>query len=364
MNKVWFWMAFVGLMTAFLVDSYEMAAVKKHLATKCVASQTEAVIANDIETAFIMTFEKGKMESSAFNLKKGDSLATVQAKIMKNVPLIDASLETLAVPEKSEDPGYIERVKFSVIEQLKGQNYEDGMFLEFATSSDGLKQYGKLKRIAFRNPVIELGLSKRNVTYNASFKPYGRLSFIARKIVDYAQIGVELAIGLVGIMALWLGLMRIAEKAGLINVLARVMAPVMRLLFPDVPSDHPAVGSMLLNISAGVLGLGNAATPLGIKAMEELQDLNPHKEVASNAMCTLLVINTAGFAILPATVIGVRVGAGSSDPFGIILPAMVASATSTIVGLTMAKVLEKFFPYDKAVERHEAKKNNQNKEEK
>ena len=121
--------------------------------------------------------------------------------------------------------------------------------------------------------------------------------------IDSAKTAVEISIGLVGIMALWLGIMKIAERAGLISLLARMIAPVTRLLFPKVPTDHPAMGAMIMNISATMLGLNNAATPLGIKALEELQELNDEKETATDAMFLFMAMNTAGIQFIPATTI-------------------------------------------------------------
>ena len=141
-----------------------------------------------------------------------------------------------------------------------------------------------------------------------------KIKDVTNSIVDYAGIAVKIAIGLIGIMALWLGIMKIAEEAGLITIIAKAVTPITHFLFPEVPSDHPAIGSIVMNISANMLGLGNAATPFGIKAMEELEKLNPNKGVATNAMCTFLAVNTAGLTLVPATAIAIRASLGSSDP--------------------------------------------------
>ena len=141
-------------------------------------------------------------------------------------------------------------------------------------------------------------------------------------IVKYAKTAVELAIGLIGIMALWLGIMKIAEQSGLVAHLGRGLRPVMTRLFPDVPADHPAMGAMIMNISANMLGLTNAATPFGLKAMEELNKLNTKVGTATDAMCTFLVINTSSVQLIPATVIAIRAAAGSSNPTEILGPVM------------------------------------------
>lgn len=158
---------------------------------------------------------------------------------------------------------------------------------------------------------------------------------------EIAGVAVQIAIGLIGIMALWLGVMRVAEQAGLINHLARLVRPITVRLFPDVPSDHPAVGSMIMNISANMLGLGNAATPFGLKAMEELEKLNPKHGVATDAMVTFLALNTSCVTLIPATAIAVRAAAGSSDPAFIIGTSFMASLTATIFAVIISKLLSR-----------------------
>ncbi|MDI3256186.1 MAG: nucleoside recognition domain-containing protein [Kyrpidia sp.] len=167
----------------------------------------------------------------------------------------------------------------------------------------------------------------------------GRIDAVTRGMLKGAEEGVAVALGLISILVLWLGVMRIAEEAGLIAALARALRPVARWLFPSVPADHPAMGSILANMSANILGLGNAATPLGLKAMSELQELNPLKDRASDAMCTLLALNTASLTILPTTVIALRMQYGSSDPTGIIAPTLLATA----VGTASAVVLDRLY---------------------
>jgi spore maturation protein A len=142
-------------------------------------------------------------------------------------------------------------------------------------------------------------------------------------------------------MSLWLGLLKIAEKAGLVEKLARAARPIFRPLFRDVPDGHPAISAMLLNIAANMLGLGNAATPFGIKAMEELEKLNPNKGTATNAQALFVAINTASLQLVPTTVIGMRVAAGSRDPAGILLPTLLATACSLTMAIVSAKLLER-----------------------
>lgn len=168
------------------------------------------------------------------------------------------------------------------------------------------------------------------------------LKNVTNAALEYAGIAVNIALGLIGIMALWIGVMKVAEDAGLIKTIARVVKPLTKWLFPNVPTDHPAMGSMIMNISANMLGLGNAATPFGLKAMEELEELNPQKGTATNAMCTFLAINTAGITLIPATAIAVRAAAGSSEPAIIIGTSLFASFCATLAGIFSAKLFEKF----------------------
>ena len=169
----------------------------------------------------------------------------------------------------------------------------------------------------------------------------GRMNELSASAFDAAKTAVQLSINLIGIMALWLGLMKLAEEAGLVQAIARLVRPVLRGLFPDVPKDHPALGSMTANMAANLLGLGNAATPLGLKAMQDLQELNRNKDTATNAMVTFIVINATSVTIIPATIIGLRSAAGSVNPSSIIVPTILATAASTIVGVLVAKLLER-----------------------
>ena len=166
----------------------------------------------------------------------------------------------------------------------------------------------------------------------------GNIDAVTQAAIDMAKTAVEIAIGLIGIMALWLGTMKIAEESGLIRIIARAIRPITIRLFPDVPEDHPAIGSIVLNMAANLLGLGNAATPLGLKAMEELQELNPEKDTATNAMCTFLAINTSSVQlILPATVVALM-GAAANQIF---ITTILATGLSTIAAIIAVRFLEK-----------------------
>jgi len=170
----------------------------------------------------------------------------------------------------------------------------------------------------------------------------GSLKAVADRAFEMAKFAVlDTALPLVGIMALWLGVMRLAERAGLVALLARALHPLMRRLFPDVPAAHPAMGSMLMNMAANMLGLGNAATPLGLRAMKDLQTLNPHPGTATNAMCTFLAINTSSIQLIPVTAIAILAANRSMNPTAIVGTSMIATACAATSAVLMAKFLER-----------------------
>ena len=174
----------------------------------------------------------------------------------------------------------------------------------------------------------------------------GNIDAVTQAAIDMSKTAVNIAIGLIGIMALWLGTMKIAEESGLIRIIAQGLRPITHRLFPEIPPEHPAIGSIILNMAANILGLGNAATPLGLKAMEELQELNNDKETATNAMCTFLAINTSSVQIiLPATVVALM-GAAANQIF---ITTILATGFSTITAIIAVKFLEKMkrFEYPK-----------------
>jgi spore maturation protein SpmA/spore maturation protein SpmB len=175
------------------------------------------------------------------------------------------------------------------------------------------------------------------------------MEILSAAMIKSASGSVELAIGLIGVMALFLGLMKVAEDGGMLTILARLIRPLMKRLFPDVPADHPAMGAMILNLSANMLGLGNAATPFGIRAMQELDKLNPQRGTATNAMALFLAINTSSVTLLPSGVIALRAAAGSSDPAAILPTTLFATIGSTAVAIIAAKLYQRFVPF-KAVD--------------
>jgi spore maturation protein A len=169
----------------------------------------------------------------------------------------------------------------------------------------------------------------------------GKMDEVTKAIFSYAKTAVEISIGLVGVMALWLGLMKIAEEAGLVRALGRAVRPFMTWIFPDVPKDHPAMGAMVANIAANIMGLGNSATPLGLKAMQDLQDLNQEKQTATNAMVMFIVLNATAVTLIPATILALRKDA--VNPTSILLPTIIVTIFNTVVGVIASRMLERFF---------------------
>ena len=195
----------------------------------------------------------------------------------------------------------------------------------------------------------------RQITVDAAGdKP---MDLLSTAMVESATGAVELALGLVGVMALFLGLMKIAEEGGLLTILARLIRPLMVRLFPDVPAEHTAMGAMILNMSANMLGLGNAATPFGIRAMQELNRLNPVKGTATDSMVLFLAINTSSITLLPTGVIALRAAAGSGDPAGILPTTLFATTCSTIAAILAALFYRRFFPISRSVPEQGASEN-------
>jgi len=196
--------------------------------------------------------------------------------------------------------------------------------------------YGSKKHDHLRAKVRH-GAASQSGTYQVVLPAvkFVKLRAITKAAFNMADFAVKLAIGLIGVMAFWLGLMRIADKSGLMYKLVKVVNPFLHFLFPNVPKDHPALGAISLNFAANMLGLGNAATPLGIKAMEELQKLNPQKDTATNAMCMFLTINTASVQLVPpvtlVALMGIRIG-------NLLIGIILATVTSLIIGIIAAKI--------------------------
>ena len=169
------------------------------------------------------------------------------------------------------------------------------------------------------------------------------LDKVVNSMLGACNTAVEISLSLIGIMAFWLGIMRIAEKSGLVQVISKILYPLTRYLFKDVKKDSPAVGDITMSITANALGLTNAATPIGLKVMKELQEDNPEKDKATDAMCMFLGMNTAGFQIIPATVIAILVGFGAKNPTEIIIPTLIVTTLSFITAIATALILQRIW---------------------
>jgi spore maturation protein SpmA len=221
---------------------------------------------------------------------------------------------------------------------LKVDEYSPSIWKEMAVSSG--EKDDLIGSIKFNERIAEDAF-KAELKFEAV--SLTKMKDVTNAVLDYAGTAVTIALGLIGIMALWLGVMKVAEEAGLIKIIARSLKPFTKRLFPEIPSDHPAMSSMIMNISANMLGLGNAATPFGLKAMEEMEKINPNKGTASNSMVTFLAINTAGLTLIPTTAIAVRAASGSSNPAIIIGTTIFGAFCATVAGVASAKIIEKFY---------------------
>jgi spore maturation protein SpmA len=198
--------------------------------------------------------------------------------------------------------------------------------------------------IFFFMAAFVIGIAKWLIDGDATIFPA-----IVNSTFDNAKAAFEISIGLTGVMTLWLGLMNIGEKAGFIKVLSKLIGPFFVRIFPEVPKDHPAMGSIMMNYSANMLGLDNAATPLGLKAMKELQELNPNKETASNAQIMFLVLNTAGFTIIPISIIAYRTQMKAAAPTDVFLPLLITTYAATTIGLITVALYQKINLFNKVI---------------
>lgn len=172
----------------------------------------------------------------------------------------------------------------------------------------------------------------------------GTLNEVANAIFSGTQLAIKIVLTLLGIMTFWLGIMKIAEKSGIVEFLSKLLNPIAKRIFPEIPKDSPIIGDVAMNFSANALGLANAATPIGIKAIEGMQELNKNKNSASDAMCTLLAMNTAGFQLIPATVIAILAASGCEKPTEIIIPTLIVTGTAFISAIIIAKIFKRIFP--------------------
>ena len=168
-------------------------------------------------------------------------------------------------------------------------------------------------------------------------------------VFNRAKMGFELSIGLTGALALWMGILKIGEKGGLIKIISRLLSPLFTKLFPELPKNHPAIGTMILNLSANMLGLDNSATPIGLKAMKELQTANPNKDTASDAQIMFLVLNTSGMTLIPVSILALRASAHSTNPTDVFIPILIATFISTMVGLIVTSIVQKINLFRKTI---------------
>lgn len=169
------------------------------------------------------------------------------------------------------------------------------------------------------------------------------ISDVVNAMLSACNLAVKISFSLIGIMAFWLGIMRIAEKSGLVQILSKILNPIAKVLFSDIKKDSPVIGDITMSVAANALGLTNAATPIGLKVMKELQEDNPKKDVATDSMCMFLGMNTAGFQIIPATVIAVLVGVGATNPSEVILPTLIVTTLSFLTAIVTALILKKLW---------------------
>ena len=313
LNYIWLALLFLGIGTALTLD---------------ITTQTENKYRNGESVEVSVAFDSNFVKSE----KTFDGLVKISSSTFQKFYFIDQKEEVAQKVKLTYNKKEANYIAYFIVDEKS-----PAIWQEMAKVSG--KENDLSGKLFLKNSV---GMN----TYDAALG-LERISFVKMKdvtnsAIDYAGKAVNIAIGLIGIMALWLGVMKIAEQAGLIPMIAKTVRPITKFLFPDVPQDHPAMGSMIMNISANMLGLGNAATPFGLKAMDELDKLNPEKGTATNAMVTFLAINTAGLTLIPATAIAIRAASGSSDPTIRIGTSIFGAACATFTGILAAKTFEKF----------------------
>jgi len=322
LNHVWMWLIAIGIVVA---------------------------VARDVNDEFRNTYRNGVPLTTEFVVKKNTSSLhkSYEGDIASSADAMNQFYGATVARSAVSQPATI----------TTAPNGE--MTIAIVTSGDGAptvwkdmaKALGKEKvEGRVREMTFNADNSAATVTVQLERMSYSKIRSVTRAALEYADTAITICLGLIGVMALWLGVMKVAEEAGLLKVLTRLLTPVTKQLFPDVPPDHPAVGAMIMNIAANMLGLNNAATPLGIKAMEELAKLSPKAGVATNAMCTFLVINTAGLTLIPATAIAIRAAQGAADPGIIIGTSIFGAGCATIAGLATAKIMQRLPKYKKALE--------------
>ncbi len=331
MNYIWLFLIIVGFLTAVGTDIYEGATNKYKNGVEFIATvEVNEEIKHGSQVKGILKVN-GDYYKNFYSIKNFNT-DFVENEVLINVNPNGKGVAILSIKENTPE-------FWKLMAKGKGTNTDKliAQILWFEKLENG-------------NYKVSLVFEKISLV---------KIKQVLNAVIEYADIAVKIAIGLIGIMALWLGIMKIGELAGLINLLAKIVKPLTRRLFPDIPPEHPAIGAIIMNISANMLGLGNAATPLGLKAMEELQKLNPKKETASDSMVTFLVINTSGMTLIPATAIAIRAALGSGDPAAIISTTIVGGFAATIAGITSAKILQRLKIFRKELEENNKNEANQ-----
>jgi spore maturation protein A len=289
---------------------------------------------------------------------------TVHAEITAQTAALHPSYHaTVVIPAAAYNDFYGTSVTDEVRQPVVISTLASGKMKMEMTATDATPQFWKQMMKAGGKEKLEADVASFNPETGALSLTFERVSFVkiravTKAAIDYADTAVTISLSLIGVMALWLGIMKVGEAAGLLLVVTKALTPVTSRLFPDVPPNHPAIGAMIMNIAANMLGLSNAATPLGLKAMDELNKINPKAGVATNAMCTFLVINTSGLILIPATAIAIRAGLGSADPGIIVGTSIFGAGCATVSGLIAVKLLQRLPRYKKEIEVTEKEENN------
>jgi spore maturation protein A len=306
-------------------------------------------VGNDVKDEVQNTYRNGIPIEAAFTVEKAATAqrATWEGELVMSAAAFNGFYGIQTATSEVRQPAVISRDasgESTIVLPIGPSTPEQWKEMaKTATSND---------RLMGRVRSMEISEDGKSATVRILLEPirFVKIKAVTQATLDYASTAVTIAIGLIGIMALWLGVMKVAEEAGLLKVVTRLLTPVTRRLFPDIPSDHPAVSAMIMNIAANMLGLSNAATPLGLKAMEELDKLNPKHGTATNAMVTFLAINTGGLILIPATAIAVRAAAGSANPGIIIGTSIFGAGCATVAGVAAAKLLQRLPRYKKDLE--------------
>lgn len=319
LNKVWFWMVVGSILVAVGLDLWDIGFNRygNYKAFEAVFVGSDSTLEKEMEKRNGIV----RVSQTDFHLfYRADSEIKTES--------IDLPCYVIYKPGTTEGFIYISRKSELLPERWKSIAEIQSKDSEYLVGRIGMQRSAEY-------------ISEWSITLRFQDIYFVKMRAIVDRLLEMSDVAVKIALGLIGIMAIWLGIMRVAQEAGLINMIARMVRPVVKLLFPELPPDHPAVGHIVMNISANVLGLGNAATPFGLKAMNELEKVNPHPGTATNAMITFLAINTAGLTMIPTQVIAIRAVMGSQNPTIIIMASFIAASMATLVGISCAKLFER-----------------------